>query len=138
MKYLIGAVDTKKTWVVVADSERDALNKVYNAISGVPFAALHCISCMHSSTELKSNNMAKKYKSKSKTSRKMLSGYIGQSPWVLTFTTKKGDKFKKKFNSEASLDRAVAGWTAAGGKVRYTPTLFSMVSGSRGIVKRRS
>ena len=62
----------------------------------------------------------------------MLTGYIGQSAWVLTFTTKSGDKFRKKFKSESSLNRAMAGWTAKGGFVKWTPTLPSQMMRSRG------
>lgn len=135
MKYKLASFDTGDTWNVTASSEKLAISKLvkkYPRLNG----DLHCISCTHLTSELKTKKMAKKYKTKSKSSRKMLSGYIGQSPWVLTFTTKKGDKFKKKFKSETTLDRAIAGWRSAGGQVKWTPTNITSVLRSRG--KRKS
>ena len=108
MKYVIGEYDTGQTWTVEATTEKDALNKVYYKKGvNVPFSYLHCISCTHSSSELKTKKtMAKK-------SKKPLSAYKVK----LSFKSKAGKTFTKGFLSLSSAKRAVAGWKSAGGQM---------------------
>ncbi len=138
MKYVIGEYDTGQTWTVEATTEKDALNKVYYKKGvNVPFSYLHCISCTHSSSELKTKKfMAKKYKTKSKKLGKSLTGYMKPNAWTLVFTTKNGDRFRKGFKSETTMNRAMAGWMSKGGKVKWKPNSLTLMRGSRG--KRKS
>jgi hypothetical protein len=106
MKFKLASFDTGDTWNVTASSEKLAISKLvkkYPYLNG----DLHCISCTHSSSELKTKkNMAKK-------SKKPLSAYKVK----LSFKSKAGKTFTKGFLSLSSAKRAVAGWKSAGGQM---------------------